>query len=184
MTHKTGAYGFMNDIPISVFELIDMRSFSNLWYWIALAVMWSSVSHWVLGVPFDMVQRARRRGGQQMLDLEELVTIQVNRLLFIGREAGIWLIALFCFLLAVLATAGFYYYIEFAQATFLLLLPLSIVWLMSLNTASVIEFRALTDEDLCRRLTRHRLQIQILGVLFIFVTAMWGMYKNLTIGVL
>ncbi len=24
----------------TVFELIDMRSFSNLWYWIALAVVW------------------------------------------------------------------------------------------------------------------------------------------------
>ena len=42
----------------SIFELIDMRSFSNLWYWIALAVMWSTASHWVLGVPWDMVIRA------------------------------------------------------------------------------------------------------------------------------
>jgi hypothetical protein len=48
----------------NVFEVIDMRSFSSLWYWIALAVMWSSASHYVLGVPFDLVQRARRRGGQ------------------------------------------------------------------------------------------------------------------------
>ncbi|MEC7258626.1 MAG: component of SufBCD complex, partial [Pseudomonadota bacterium] len=46
----------------SIFELIDMRSFSNLWFWIALAVTWSTTSHWVLGVPFDMVNRARRNG--------------------------------------------------------------------------------------------------------------------------
>jgi hypothetical protein len=51
-------------VPI-VFEVIDMRSFSNLWYWIALAVLWSSTSHWVLGVPFDMIQRARRRAGRR-----------------------------------------------------------------------------------------------------------------------
>ena len=32
----------------TVLELIDMRSFSSLWYWIGLAVLWSSASHWVL----------------------------------------------------------------------------------------------------------------------------------------
>jgi len=37
----------------TIFELIDMRSFSNLWYWIVLSVLWSTMSHWVLGVPFD-----------------------------------------------------------------------------------------------------------------------------------
>ena len=47
-------------------EIIDLRSFSNLWFWIALAVMWSSTSHWVLGIPHDMIQRAKREGGQAM----------------------------------------------------------------------------------------------------------------------
>ncbi|MEM9756043.1 MAG: component of SufBCD complex, partial [Pseudomonadota bacterium] len=32
-------------------DVIDLRSFSNLWYWIVLAVFWSSASHWGLGVP-------------------------------------------------------------------------------------------------------------------------------------
>ena len=44
----------------SVFEVIDLRSFSNLWYWIGLAVFWSSVSHWILGVPYDSIMRAKR----------------------------------------------------------------------------------------------------------------------------
>ncbi|MCU0909379.1 MAG: component of SufBCD complex, partial [Rhodobacteraceae bacterium] len=30
------------DWYLTVFEVIDMRSFSNLWYWIGLAVLWSS----------------------------------------------------------------------------------------------------------------------------------------------
>ena len=56
-------------------EMIDMRSFSNLWFWIALAVMWSTTSHWVLGVPFDMVIRAARaetkgEGSQAQQDLD------------------------------------------------------------------------------------------------------------------
>ena len=60
----------------TVFELIDMRSFSNLWYWIALAVTWSSASHWVLGVPWDMAIRARKgQGAQAMHDFEDMVRI-------------------------------------------------------------------------------------------------------------
>ena len=43
--------------------------------WIVLAVAWSSASHWVLGVPFDMVMRARRQGGQAAADLEDLARI-------------------------------------------------------------------------------------------------------------
>ena len=71
-----------------IFELIDMRSFSNLWYWIMLAVMWSSSSHWVLGVPFDLISRARRNGGEAQQDLESLVRINITRLLYIARTAG------------------------------------------------------------------------------------------------
>ena len=47
----------------SLFSTIDLRSFSNLWFWLMLAVAWSNVTHFVMGVPFDMVQRAKRKGG-------------------------------------------------------------------------------------------------------------------------
>ncbi|MGX9353961.1 component of SufBCD complex [Roseobacteraceae bacterium S113] len=174
----------MNDLSSSVFELIDMRSFSNLWFWIALAVMWSTASHYVLGVPYDMVARARKHGGQTMIDLEDLTRINVNRLLFIGGVAGLWLIALFCFVLSGLFTAGFFMGVEFAQATFLLLFPLAVIWLLSLNTAKIIELGELQGEALCRQITRHRFYIQGMGIVFIFITAMWGMYQNFTIGVL
>ena len=86
-----------------IFDLIDMRSFSNLWYWIVLAVMWSSVSHWVLGVPFDMISRARRYGGQAQADLEALVRITTGRLLHITRTAGSMLIAVAAFVVWPLA---------------------------------------------------------------------------------
>ena len=72
-----------------IFEVIDMRSFSNLWFWIALAVVWSSASHWVLGVPFDMVHRARRHGGQAQIDLDDLARINANRLLHMLEDAGL-----------------------------------------------------------------------------------------------
>jgi len=165
-------------------EVIDLRSFSNLWYWIALAVVWSTTSHWVLGVPYDMVLRARRHGGQAEHDLETLVRINTNRLLHIGRVSGLWLLGLASFSLTALGLLGFYYWVEFAQALFLLAFPLTIVGLLSLSTARLIDAGDSTGEPLFQRLRKHRIITQAIGMLSIFVTAMFGMYQNLSIGAL
>ena len=146
--------------------------------------MWSTASHWVLGVPFDMVQRARRHGGQTEQDLEDLVRINSNRLLFIARVSGLWILGIGCFLLTGLAIMGFVYGLEIAQALFLLGFPMSIVGLLSLSTAHLIQQEQATGELLRKRLTRNRLYVQITGVISIFITALWGMYQNLSIGVL
>ena len=168
----------------TVFEIIDMRSFSNLWYWIALAVSWSTVSHWVIGVPFDMIQKAARLGGEAQSDLEDMVRINCNRLLYIAGMAGLWLLGFASALLTSLAILGFWYWVEFAQAVFLLLFPMSLAGLMPLNTAAIIRDQALAGEELRKRLHRHRVQTQFLGMGAIFVTSLWGMYQNLSLGVL
>jgi hypothetical protein len=161
-----------------------MRSFSNLWFWIALAVVWSTASHWVLGVPFDMIARAKKVGGQSAIDLEDLTRVNVNRLLYIGRVSGLWILGFACFLLSGLAMLGFVYGVEFAQAVFCLGLPMSLVGLLSLSTARLIESEGFEVERISKRLTRHRLYTQMIGTLAIFCTAMWGMYQNLSIGAL
>ncbi len=165
----------------SVFEVIDMRSFSNLWFWIALAVVWSTTSHWVLGVPFDLIQRAHRQGGQPQSDLEDMVRINVNRLLYIGRVSGLWLLGFVCFMLTTLGALGFWYDIEFAQAVFLIAFPMSLVGALSLSTARLIEAEQPTGAALHKRLVRHRVYTQFIGMIAIFVTAMWGMYQNLSV---
>ena len=166
----------------NLLELIDLRSFSNLWFWLALAVMWSTASHYVLGVPLDMVQRARSVGGQSEVDLEDIVRIHTNRILYIAQVSGLWLLGLGCFLITTLALLGFVYGAEIAQALFLLGLPMSIVWLLSVSTSRLIQQEAAQGEHLCRRLARHRLYVQIIGMISIFVTALWGMYQNMAVG--
>jgi len=166
----------------TVFEVIDMRSFSNLWYWIALAVIWSTASHWVLGVPYDMVLKARRRGGQAEVDLHDLVRINCNRLLYIGRVSGLWMLAFGCALISGLFMLGFWYGIEFAQALIMFVFPLSIIGLLSMSTARLISDEGATGDLLYKRLGRHRLYTQIIGMLSVFVTAMWGMFQNLAVG--
>lgn len=166
-----------------VFELIDMRSFSNLWYWIALAVLWSSASHWVIGVPFDMVVRARRKGGQAVEDLDMMVAINVNRLLYIAETAGLWVIGMSAFLLSTLAVLAFWYEVEFAQAVIFLMAPMVLVFQLSLRTARRIAAEGTAGPELWRRLMVHRMVVQGIGVVSIFVTSLYGMWQNMHIGV-
>lgn len=168
-----------------IFEVIDMRSFSNLWFWIALAVVWSSASHWILGVPFDMVSRARRNKSEQAKeDLEVIVRVNVNRMLLIARVSGLWIFGLVCFVMTGLVLLGWVYAVEFAQALFLISFPICIVTLISLRVAHKISETSPPAKELCHIMSRLRLSTQIIGTISIFITSLWGMYQNLAIGVL
>ena len=154
----------------------------DLWFWIALAVMWSSASHWVLGVPWDMILRARKRGlgDPAMADMETMVSINARRILYIAQESGLLMAGFSFFLLTCVVLLGFVYNREFAQAVFLLGLPMSLVWLLSVFTASRIRDRDLQGVALVNCLIRHRTYVQLIGVASIFVTAMWGMLQNMS----
>ncbi|GAA6150154.1 component of SufBCD complex [Pseudooceanicola nitratireducens] len=172
------------DLADTIFEVIDMRSFSNLWFWIALAVVWSTASHWVLGVPWDLVTRAKRRGGSAAEDVEDLCRVYVRRILHVAEVSGLVMTVLACFVLTSLAVLGFGYSIEFAQAVFLLAFPMTLVGLLSLRSARIIRAEDPTGHELYRRLQIHRMSVQFIGMASIFVTTMWGMFKNFSLGVL
>jgi hypothetical protein len=165
----------------TIFEVIDMRSFSNLWYWIALAVVWSSASHYVMGVPFDMLQRARRQGGQAQVDFEDLVRINGNRVVNIMDVAGLFILAFWCFLLTVLAVLAVWYQVEFAQAVGLIAGPMTLVMALTVRLARRLAAAPLEGEALVRVIVRHRFWTQVIGMVAIFVTAMFGMYQNLSV---
>lgn len=166
-----------------LFELIDMRSFSNLWYWIGLSVLWSTASHWIIGVPYDMVRRAHRHGGTAERDLEDLVRINVGRILFIARMSGVWIVGSTFFFLAAMLTLAIGYSVEFAQALLCLIVPLCLIGALSVRTALMFEAEGIQGRDIYRRLTRHRIMVQVIGMFSIFGTAMFGMYQNLQLGV-
>lgn len=164
-------------------ETIDLRSFSNLWYWIGLVVIWTAVTHRVLGVPFDMVLRAKRDGyaGDTTDDLVDLARIHVLRLLSLRDASWLGLVAGGVFGLTLLFVLGFFYGVEFAQACFLIALPLAAAFGLTLRRAQKILDQDPTPEQLCRSLTRHRMVLQGLGLASVCVTAVWGMFVNLTL---
>jgi len=165
-----------------VTELIDLRSFSNLWYWIALAALWSTASHWVIGVPFDMVTRARRGHERSAHDMRVLAEVNVSRILTIVEISGPWLAGFTAFAITALSVLGWGYRVEFAQAVFLLAFPMSLVAILTVHTARSL--RATGFADLGRRLRNHRMMVQGIGVFSIFITAFWGMWTNFNYGAL
>ncbi len=172
------------DLYLTVIELIDTRSFTSMWFWIVLAVFWSTISHFVMGVPFDLVQRAQRLGGQTLEDVATLARINATRLLYISGAAGLFLTGGAACFLTMLALLGFLYGIEFCQALFLLALPFTVVGFISQRTARRIIGGESEGERLVRRLKRHRLTVQMVGVLSIFITAFWGIFHAMSVTVL
>jgi len=169
------------DLTEAIFDVIDMGSFSSIWYWIVLAVIWSSASHWVLGVPFDMIARARRQGGQAEADLDAMVRLSVARILYVTQISAGWIMGFAAFFYTALLMLALWYRIELAQAIALIALPLTCVGLMSVAAAQQIAANALDGVTLYRRLVRHRLWTQVIGMVSIFVTATYGMYHNLAV---
>lgn len=160
-------------------QMVDMRSFSSLWFWMAIAVYWSLSSHWVLGVPQDMIHRARRIGGAAVTDLETLVRINAQRILYYAREATLPLIGVATFVLTVLGILAVIYSIELAQALLCFFIPAIVQMLLSIRTSRLIEGGEGEADALFRRLFRHRITVQVLGMFAIFVTGLYGMYHNL-----
>jgi hypothetical protein len=169
------------DLVGAILDVIDLRSFSSIWYWIVLAVVWSTSSHWVLGVPFDMVTRARRKGGQALIDLEDIVRVNVTRILYIMRESGVWLLGFVAFVHTGLMLMAIWYRIELAQGIAFIAVPMTFVGLLAMSTARQFEHDNPSGEAIIRPLLRHRFWTQVIGMVSIFFTAMFGMWHNLEV---
>lgn len=117
-----------------------------------------------------------------MDDLHALTRVNVNRILYIADVSGAWLALFGSAGITALGITAFLYQVEFAQAVFFMALPMMVLGGLSARTARMIERQNLQGEDLIRRLIKHRFAIQLLGVISIFITAMFGMWVNLYTG--
>ncbi|MBE0413406.1 hypothetical protein [Yoonia sp.] len=164
----------------TILQIIDFDTFTNIWYWLAVAVAWSTVSHWIIGVPYDMIHRARRHEGVAAADLDLLVAINVRRLGAIHAVASVWLTGFAGFILAGLFTMGFYYGFDLAQGMFLLAFPLTFVGVLNMRATQRYADQQPTGGALAKDLLRLRFRIQAIAVVSIFVTAMYGMFFSLS----
>jgi hypothetical protein len=172
------------DVTGTILDLIDLRSFSNIWYWIVLVAVWSMATHWVLGVPQDVIARARRHGGQAAAELAVMLRVGIRRRMWVLAPFGHWLLGLAFFGMTVLVLLGFVYRIEFAQAAVLLLGPMVLVFALGQRLARRIMALPEDAPEVHALLANHRALVQAIGGLSIFLTTLWGMWQNLTLGVL
>jgi archaellum biogenesis protein FlaJ (TadC family) len=93
-------------------------------------------------------------------------------------------VAFVAFTLTILALLAFVYQVEFAQAVLFMAAPMTIVGLITLRTARIIEAEDSRGADLIRRISRCRMAVQGVGMVSILATSLYGMYQNLTLGAL
>lgn len=85
------------------------------------------------------------------------------------------------FWLTSLLMLGFWYDVEFAQAIVMLLAPMMLVVWFSIRSSRRIIAENGTGEALLHRLTIHRRIVQVIGMLSITVTALYGTWQRLSI---
>lgn len=163
----------------SLFDMIDTRSFSNLWFWALLAITWTGLGQWVLSISQDLIARARA-GDQDAAQEVYYVSHIMARRFVRGSEASfLALTAALSFALTVVAISGFVYDVELAQALFFLALPALIVLTLRFWVARAIIDGAASGEALYKLINRHRLHTYLIGALAIFTASLWGIYHNI-----
>lgn len=166
-------------------EFLDSRSFSSLWYWLVLILMWTEAGRRVLGVPGDVVQHARREpAGEGGLVLLDWLLLNLPRWR-IGQKEGPWLLGLGAFLLTSLAVLGFGFGLEMAQALTFLLVPQGLLLVLRLRLAGQLspliaaaQSRQMPTADAVagalRLIVAHRRWVFVLSIVGVAVTALWG----------
>lgn len=165
---------------LPILEFLNLRTFSSVWYWIAVAVVWTMASHRPMGVPYDMVWSARRGDGSDRAALDAVATTLARRLVTAMARGGVLVVALVSAALTALLLLAAVYGLEFAQGLVLILVPLALVGLLSFRTARRID----GGDDPIRHLRRLRAGIHAIALVALFVTAFWGVYVNLVASVL
>jgi hypothetical protein len=153
-----------------LFEIFAAASLQSIWYWVLHIVVWTLACYRTLGVPHDMLLRARRLPEVEAR-VDVLARLAAERVGGIHDRAGGPLAAVAGFTLAGLAAIGFLSGIEVAQAAFLLLMPLAVIVYSKLKLALAIRRRGMAGPALVLALARRRTWHQFVGILAMLAAA-------------
>ena len=159
----------------NVWNLIDTGSFSNLWFWLFMGVLWSHVMHAPMGVPVDLVRRAQSGDRQAETDLQALSGVQIAQA---ERMQGmaVWRAGGWAFVLTLLAGLAVPQGSEVAQAGLALAAPLALVRWFEARAA-----RHMADvPDMAALIRAHtilRRKVQAVGIVAVFLTSIFGMLR-------
>ncbi len=147
----------------AVFQIFVASGFQSVWYWVLHVVVWTLACYRTLGVPHDMLLRARRLPEVEgRVDL--LAGLAAVRIGGIHDALGVPLAAVAGFVLATVFALGFLSGIETAQAIFVLILPLAVISYSKLRLALAVRRRGMAGPELVLALARRRLVHQFIAI--------------------
>jgi hypothetical protein len=150
-----------------LFSAWGTSSFQSVWYWLLTLLVWTVVTNRILGVPYDMILRARRL-PEVAERVDQLAHIHAARIAGLSDGAGPVLAVAGGFALAALYGIGFVEGVEIGQAAFVLAFPLAAIAYSTMGLALAVRGRDFRGEALIRVLARRRFWHQLIAVLAIF----------------
>jgi hypothetical protein len=169
-TGATGAVPADQIERVPVYQAYGIASLDSFWDWVLCILTWGFVCNRTLGVPHDMVRRARRAPEvAEKVDMLALITSQ--RIGGIYDRAGVLIGAGTGFALAALGIAGFKLGLELAKAMFLLAFPLTIVAYSTLRLALSVRQYPPTGARLWRSLGLRRFWHTVIALVGLMFTA-------------
>lgn len=151
-------------MPSLLRDFIDFSTFSSIWYWLFLALAWSSRTHWTIGAPFDAVIRADKRGGKWEDDLDAIVHAMSARFALFMRRGGPWVVGVMTFVVAGLVSASFVTQSEMVRGLTALVVPMLVAEIGDVRLALRIHDTGLRGYDLRRALVWRRFLNQVTGL--------------------
>jgi hypothetical protein len=153
-----------------LFQFFAAASFQSLWYWVLHVVVWTLACYRTLGVPNDMLLRARRQ-PEAAERVDVLARLSSERIGGIYDRLGVPLAALAGFLLAGVFALGFLSGVETAQAAFAILLPLAVIVYSKLKLALAVRRQGMAGPALVLALARRRIWHQFFAVMAMLAAA-------------
>lgn len=144
-----------------------------------LALVWTLLTRQVLGVPHDLAAQARRMGGSAQTDVEHLARIHAARYVHYWQSGSFFFVAVTAFLITMLVVLSFVFWIEMAQGLFLLITPVLVINALHLRAAYLVLADHGTGEALHQLMKSLRIYVQVIGFVFIMLSALLGMMDAL-----
>lgn len=160
-------------------EIMNLESLWTLWFWIMHVIAWSMTSHFVLGVPFDVIVQANREkdeAGPWTFHADAMIRASVFRVVSYFRKMGTVIVGVWSFLIGSLLTFAILFQNEFCMAALTFMLPLTAIYAVSIRWALWIDGTELGPTELRQAVRRLRFWVQLFGVIAVILAGAIAVY--------
>ena len=161
---------------MEILQFFSFESLWNIWFWAAVVISWSVTCHFILGVPFDLVVMADRKGGQWADHCDAMAQAQIFRMTQAFESYGMASTCSAFFGLAAIGTMAFFLDLEAAQALFALLAPQALVHGWSVPIAFRLRRMEAEGVVLRKALAKRRFWHQVAGLVAIALVTTVAVY--------